>query len=120
LLKQQLSISNYRLPPKENKLPFSISIIVSVFHLQKTSKVAIFRYFRFPFAEFRERGDMDLEKWEQEDMETLRHGDGDMETWNYGDWTCFFSHSGFLQLTPLHNTPDLPYAPGRRGKCCLR
>jgi hypothetical protein len=50
-------------------------------------KVAVFRYFLFPFVEFWKHGDGDMrhgdmETWRHGDMETWRHGD--METWRQG------------------------------------
>ncbi len=66
LLKQQSSITVYRLPTKENKLSFSISVS------SKQTEVAVsFTYFRLLFAEFRQHGDMEkIETWRHGNMET--------------------------------------------------
>ncbi len=84
LLKQQSSIIVvYRLPTKENKLPFLFYVSVLCFCLKQTSgsfpfpffvcskwtEVAIFSFFLFLFEEFLKHGD----------KETKRHGDGGME-----------------------------------------
>jgi hypothetical protein len=61
----------FRLQQTNGSLPFLFSVF------RKQTKVAVLCKFRFPFAEFRKCGDMDMETW------TWRHGHGDMdmETW---------------------------------------
>jgi hypothetical protein len=107
LLKQQSSITVYRLPIKENKLlfPFAANkwkFAVSFFYLPETKEVSVFHKFHFLFAEFRiepwRHGEENMETWKtwrHGDMETWRHGDmetwrhGDMETWRHGDMETF-------------------------------
>jgi hypothetical protein len=76
LLKQQSSITVYRLQTKENKRPFSVSacsskqkFAISVFSLQQTNRSC-----RFPLVPFSVSGI----------PETLRHEHGDMEKWIHG------------------------------------
>ncbi len=98
-LKQQLLITVYRLPTKENKLPFSVSICskkrkfaVSVSVCSKKTEVAVFHLRNSGNIEtwaWRHRvGDMETwrhrhEAWESGNMETLVHGGMDIETWTW-------------------------------------
>jgi hypothetical protein len=83
LLKQQSSITVYRLPSKENKLPFSVSIF------SKQTEVC---RFCFPFATNKQKLLFSVSSfsWRHGYIETLRHGDmetlwhGDMVTWWHG------------------------------------
>ncbi len=75
ILKQQSSITGYRLPSKVNKLPISISICskkrkfaVFNFGFQQTNGSCRFPVVLFSFTEFRKHRDMDMEIW------TWRHG----------------------------------------------
>jgi hypothetical protein len=58
-------------------MPFPFSVRI------KQNEVVVFRQFRFPFAESRKHGIMDIETWKQRDKETRRRGA--IETWRLGD-----------------------------------
>jgi hypothetical protein len=85
LLKQPSSITVFRLPTKEYKLLFSVSVCseqtefaVSVFRWQKTNGSCRFLLVPFSVCGI-------PETWRHGDMETLKHRDIDMETSKYGD-----------------------------------
>jgi hypothetical protein len=78
VLKQQSSMTVYRLPNNENKLLFSIPVC------SKQTEVVIFHWFRFPFAKNRKHGD--IETWRHKDLETWIYED--METWGHGFAHC--------------------------------
>ncbi len=85
LLKQRSSITVYCLPTMKNKCPLSDSVgrkRAEVCHLRfpfaEKTQVAVFHWFRFPFAEFWKHREMDMgdmETWRHGDMETQRHDD---------------------------------------------
>jgi hypothetical protein len=94
-LKQQLSITVYRLLPRKINFRFTFPFAankrkfsVSVFRLQETNGSCL-----FPVLEFRKHGDMNTWRhgYEGMEMKTWRHGDmetrgqGDMETRGHGD-----------------------------------
>ncbi len=82
LLKQQSSITIYRLLTKENKLPFSANkrkFAVFVFHLQQTNWSCFFPLVSFPFVVFQKHGDGHMEKWRHGEMESWRQEDMEME-----------------------------------------
>ncbi len=59
-------MSVFPFPFAANKRKFAVSISVC----RKQTEFAVFRLFRFPFAEFQKRGGMDMETWGHTDMET--------------------------------------------------
>ncbi len=88
LLKQQSSIIVYRLPTKENKRPFSVSVcrkqteVCRVFRLQKTDGSCRVLLVLFSICGIPEMWRMDMETYRLADMQTCRHGD--MKTWRHG------------------------------------
>ncbi len=69
-------VFHFRLQRKKNRM-FAFSVC------RKQMEVAVFRKFRFPFAEFRKHGYMEMETKKHGDMKTWRHKN--MATWKHGD-----------------------------------
>jgi hypothetical protein len=75
---QQTSITVYRLPTKENKLLFSVSVC------SKQTEVC---HFRFPFSANKRKlplsVNMIIRLRNPGNLEAWRHEDADMETWRH-------------------------------------